>query len=152
MPVIPKDPLDWLTLFRQQVNVIFNYLSGMERNGAKDEHEYVPLVDIFETADSHVIEFELPGFDLRDLRLSICCTTLIFEGVKRQEHARRRFRFIRVERHFGHFSRMIEIPPMADINGVKAKYSKGTLSVTFPYLNDRQVVIKDINIECDEQG
>lgn len=150
MPVIPKDPLDWLTLFRQQVDVIFNYLSGMERNGTKEEHEYVPLVDIFETADSHVIEFELPGFDIRDLQLSICCNTLIFEGIKRREHPRRRFRFIRVERHFGHFSRMMEIPPTADIGAVRAKYANGTLSVIFPYRKDRQNVIKNICIECDE--
>lgn len=150
MPVIPKDPLDWLTLFRQQVDVIFNYLSGMERNGTKEEHEYVPLADIFETTDSYVIEFEIPGFDVQDLRLSICCNTLIFEGTKQRDHARRRSRFIRVERHFGHFSRMIEIPPMVDTSGAKATYARGTLSVAFPYLKDRQVVIKDISIECTE--
>lgn len=152
MPVIPKDPLDWLTLFRQQVDVIFNYLSGMQRSRSKQEHEYVPLVDIFETADSYVIEFELPGFNIRDIRLSICCSTLIFEGVKRREHLKRRSRFVRVERHFGHFSRMIEIPPMADIGAVRARYAHGTLSVTFPYQADRQVVIKEISIECDEHA
>jgi HSP20 family protein len=121
----------------------------MERNGTKEEHEYVPLVDIFETADSHVIEFELPGFDIRDLQLSTCCNTLILEGIKRREHPKRRFRFIRVERHFGHFSRIMEIPPMADISAVRAKYANGTLSVIFPYLKDRQNIIKNICIECD---
>jgi hypothetical protein len=27
MPVIPKEPLEWLNLFRQQMNEIFRYLS-----------------------------------------------------------------------------------------------------------------------------
>lgn len=146
MPVIPKDPVDWLTLFRQQVNVIFNYLSSAERLGGKEEHEYIPLVDIFETADNYVIEFELPGFDRSDIRLSVCCNTLLLEGVKRRD-SRRGFRFIRVERHFGHFSRMIEIPPDVDTQGVRARYDKGTLSVTFPRLHDSQNVIRDIPIE-----
>lgn len=146
MPVIPKDPVDWLTLFRQQVDVIFNYLSSSERLGGKEDQEYTPLVDIFETADNYVIEFELPGFDRKDLRLSICCNTLLLEGVKRKEH-RKGFRFIRVERHFGHFSRMIEIPPAVDIQGVKAKYDKGTLSVKFPRNNDSQEVIRDVPID-----
>jgi HSP20 family protein len=146
MPLIPKDPVDWLTLFRQQVDVIFNHLSSAERLGGKEEHEYIPLVDIFETADNHVIEFELPGFDRKDLRLSVCCNTLLLEGVKRKDN-RKGFRFIRVERHFGHFSRMIEIPPSADIQKIKAKYDKGTLSVTFPRIHDSQEVIRDIPID-----
>jgi HSP20 family protein len=147
MPVIPKDPMDWLTLFRQQVDTIFNYLSSLERRGGCDEHEYIPLTDIFETADSYVVEFELPGFERRDLNLSICCNTLIFEGTKRREHPRRGLRFIRVERHFGHHSRMIEIPPNCDLQGVRAKYDKGVLSVTFPRLTDGQLVIRDVTIE-----
>lgn len=146
MPVIPKDPVDWLTLFRQQVDVIFNYLSSAERLGKKEEHEYVPLVDIFETAENYVVEFELPGFDRKDLKLSICCNTLLLEGIKRKE-SRRGLRFIRVERHFGHFSRMIEIPPAADLQGVRARYDKGTLSVSFPRLQDSQEAIREIPIE-----
>jgi HSP20 family protein len=147
MPVIPKDPLDWLTLFRQQVDVIFNHLSSPERLRGKEESEYVPMVDIFETAETYVVEFELPGIDRCDLRLSICCNTLLVEGVKRKEQNRRGFSFIRVERHFGHFSRMIEIPPMVDIQGVLARYDKGVLSVTFPCLQDKQMVIRDVHIE-----
>lgn len=146
MTVNPKDPADWHTLFRQQVDVIFNYLSRAERTSGKEEQEYIPLVDIFETAVNHVFEFELPGFDKKDLRLSVCCNTLLLEGVKRRDN-RKGCRFIRVERHFGHFSRMIEIPPSADIQGIKARYDKGTLSVTFPRLHDSQEIIRDIPIE-----
>jgi len=146
MPLIPKDPIDWLTLFRQQVDVIFNYLSSTERLGGKEEHEYIPLVDIYETVESYIVEFELPGFERKDMRLSVCCNTLLLEGVKRKDN-RRGFRFIRVERHFGHFSRMIEIPPFVDIQGVKARYDRGTLSVNFPRLHDRQEVIREITIE-----
>jgi len=93
-----------------------------------------------------VIEFELPGFDRNDLRLSICCNTLLLEGVKRKVN-RKGFRFIRAERHFGHFSRMIEIPPAVDIQGVKARYDKGTLSVQFPRSKDNQEIIRDVPIE-----
>jgi len=147
MPVIPKDPLDWLTLFRQQVDVIFNYLSSLERGVGKQEQEYVPLVDIYETADDYIVEFELPGFERRDLRLSICCNTLVFGGVKRRDHTRKGHRFIRVERHFGHFSRMIEIPPSVDTQNVQASYDRGVLLVRFKRLHDRQMVIRDIVID-----
>jgi HSP20 family protein len=147
MPVIPKDPLDWLAFFRQQINEIFNYLSTLEGNENLGEHEYIPLLDIYETSDKFVVEIELPGFDRSDLALSICCNTLVVEGIKREEPGKRDVNYICLERHFGRFCRTVEILPTADVMGVTAKYEKGVLSVAFPRLKDKSLIIKDIPIE-----
>jgi HSP20 family protein len=72
MTLIPKDPLDWLPFFRQQINEVFNYLSTIEVNETNGDHEYVPMVDIFETAVNFVVEIDLPGFANGDIALSIC--------------------------------------------------------------------------------
>ena len=143
---IPKDPIDWLALFRQQVDVILNHLSSADRLGSRNEQEHTPLVDIFETADSYVLEFELPGFERCDLKLSVCCNTLLLEGVKRREK-RKGCRYVRVERHFGHFSRMVEVPPQADIQGIRAVYDRGTLSVILPRRRDSGDFIREIPIQ-----
>ena len=142
MAVIPKDPLDWLTLFRQQIDEVFNYLSSIE---VKDE--YIPLVDIFETSESFVVEIELPGFATADLSLSICCNMLVVEGVKREEPRSEEVSFICLERHFGRFCRAVEIPPAVDVNRVAAKYEKGVLAVFFPKLKDKSTIIRNIKIE-----
>lgn len=147
MPVIPKDPLDWLALFRQQINEIFNFLSTLEGRENLGEHEYIPLLDIYETADTFVVEFELPGFGKSDLALNICCNTLVVEGIKREEAGKGGTNFIRMERHFGSFCKTVEIPPAFNARGVRAKYLRGVLSVTFPRSKDNSVVLRDIPIE-----
>ena len=150
MAVIPKDPLDWLVLFRQQINEIFTFLSSLENGEGQGDNEHTPLIDIFETADSFVVEIELPGFDKRNLSLYVCCNTLGIEGVKREEPRRHQVNYICLERHFGRFCRTIEIPPAADIVGVTAKYEKGVLLVAFPKVTDKKLIIKDIPIEQGE--
>ncbi len=147
MAVIPKDPLDWLTLFRQQINEIFTFLSTIEAKENQGESEHAPFLDIFETADSFVVEVELPGFDRSELSLSICCNMLVVEGVKREEPRGKRVNYICLERRFGRFCRTVEIPPAFDAKGVRARYDKGVLSIAFPRLKETSTVIRNIPID-----
>lgn len=147
MAVIPKTPLDWLTLFRQQIDEVFTYLSSIEGKEGYGEREHAPLVDIFETAETFVVEIELPGFLREDLSLSICCNMLVVEGTKREDARSGEVNFICLERHFGRFCRAVEIPPAVDAAGVVAKFEKGVLSVAFPKLPDKSAIIRNIPIE-----
>lgn len=147
MAVIPKDPLDWLILFRQQINEIFTFLSTIEGGGKQGDNDHTPFVDIFDTADMFVVEIELPGFERSDLNLSICCNMLVIEGVKRQEKSGGRVNYICLERRFGRFCRTVEIPPGVDIKGVRATYERGVLSVSFPRMKDKSAIIRKITIE-----
>ncbi len=146
MAIIPKDPLDWLALFRQQINEVFNFLSAIELREPPGEHEYMPLVDIFETAESFVVEIELPGFSRSDITLSICCSMLVVEGIKREEARNSGVNFICLERHFGRFCRTIEIPPAVDPDRVTARYGRGVLVVGFPKVREKSI-IRNIPIE-----
>ncbi|HEY6006740.1 MAG TPA: Hsp20/alpha crystallin family protein [Geobacteraceae bacterium] len=147
MALIPKDPLDWLILFRQQINEIFNYLSLLEAGEKGSEREYVPLIDIFETADRFLVEAELPGFAPEDLSVSICCNMLVVEGTKRQDPPRKEGAYLCLERNFGRFCRTVEIPPGFDLAGVRARYVRGVLRVAFPRLPGKGAIIRTIPIE-----
>ena len=147
MAVIPKDPLDWLILFRQQINEIFNFLSTMETGAHPGESEHVPLVDIFDTVEMFMVEIELPGFHRSDISLTVCCNTLIIEGVKREEAKNRQSTYICLERRFGRFGRTVEIPPGVDLSRTRARYEKGVLSVAIPRVKDKSAIIRNIPIE-----
>ncbi len=153
MAVIPKDPLDWLTLFRQQIDEIFNYLSTLQGKDERGEHEYSPFVDIYETADRFMVEYELPGFEPEDLRVSICCNMLVVEGIKRDADRCQSGNYICLERHFGRFCRAVEIPPAVDSKSVTARYEKGVLQVSLPWLQDKGSIIRNIPIaQGDSDG
>ncbi len=145
--MIPKDPLGWLTLFREQINEVFNYLSSVEVRDSRGENEYAPLIDIFETPETYVVEVELPGFAKEDISLSICCSMLVIEGVKREEPRQEGVNFIRLERHFGRFCRAVEIPPAVDTHQISARYEKGVVTAVFPKLQDKSIIIRNIPIE-----
>jgi len=145
MAVIPKEPAAWLNLFRQQMNEIFRYLSTLEgREG--NEQELSPLVDVYETADSFVVEVELPGCRLKDVALSLCCSTLVVEGVSREETGPG-VNYLCLERTAGRFRRAIEVPPSADLDGVQARYRRGLLTVVFPCCRESKTHIREIPIK-----
>lgn len=146
MAVIPKEPLEWLSLFRQQMEEIFRFLSSLEGKDGFTEKENSPLVDIYETAGAFVVEVELPGCRIEDLSLSICCSTLVVEGIKRQD-ARPGVNYICLERRFGRFCRAVEIPPSIDLEAVRARFKKGLLTVHLPWLTNRRRHIREIPIE-----
>jgi HSP20 family protein len=147
MPVIPKEPLEWLNLFRQQMNEIFRYLSqSMEAREGVSENEISPLVDIYETAESFVVEVELPGCQKKDVTLSLCCSTLVVEGVAREESGAG-VNYICLERSTGRFCRAIEVPPGADLDGVQARYKRGLLTVVFPWSRKSRAHIRKIPIQ-----
>lgn len=146
MAVIPKEPLEWLNLFRQQMDEIFRYLSTLEGREGGAEQEHSPLVDIYETADSFVVEAELPGCDVKDISLSICCSTLVIEGATR-EGTVPGVSYIRLERFTGRFCRAVEVPPGADLGRAQARYRRGLLTVTFPWCKNSKPHIRAIPIE-----
>lgn len=146
MPVMPKEPLDWLTLFRQQINEICNYLAVLEKKEPSAEQACTPQVDISETAESFIVEIDLPGFQREDISVSICCNTLVIEGIKREEPRSENVNYICLERCFGRFCKTIEIPPGVDITTAAARYERGVLEVSFRRLTDK-AIIREIPIE-----
>lgn len=146
MVVIPKEPLEWLGLFRQQMDEIFRYLSTLEGREGYTEKEVSPLVDIYETPNAFVVEVELPGCEVKDITLSMCCSTLVVEAVSRDEVGPG-VNYICLERVTGRFCRAVEIPPQADLDHVKARYRRGLLTVEFPRSKDSKTHIREITIE-----
>lgn len=145
MAVFPKEPFGWLNHFRQQMDEVFSYLTALEgREGM--EHDVLPPVDMYETADSMVVEIELPGFDPEQISVRSCYTTLVVNCFKREERPAG-LNFICMERKFGRFSRAIEMPPDVDANEATARYEKGLLSVVFPKLPGKKMIIREIPIE-----
>jgi len=146
MAVIPKEPLEWLGLFRQQMDEIFRYLSTLEGREGLTEKEIAPLVDVYETPTSFVVEVELPGCAIKDITLTMCCSTLVVEAVSRDQ-APAGVNYICLERAAGRFCRAVEIPPTADLDQAKARYRRGLLTVEFPRSKDSKTHIREITIE-----
>lgn len=150
MALIPKDPIDWLNLFRQQMATIYRHLAQIEHQGHSDAPEFAPSLDVSETADRLIIEVDLPGVTIADLSITVCCSLLVIAGEKRPEPAPRASSLFCLERHYGRFSRTVEIPPGFALVQEQARLQRGVLTVSFPRLPATMPVVRQIAIEQGE--
>jgi HSP20 family protein len=150
MSLIPKDPLDWLHLFRQQMTALFGYLSQIESRDHGGLPEFSPALDIFETAERFVVEVDLPGANADDFNVALCCSLLVIEGFKRQEPVPRDGRLCCLERRYGHFCRTVEVPPGCALDQVQACFRRGLLTISFPRVFAAGSAVREVAIERGE--
>ena len=150
MALIPKDPLEWLNLFRQQMTVIFKHLSQVEEQKLASGPEFSPSLDISESADRFMVEVDLPGATTERLSVTLCCSLLVIAGEKRQEATTREVNLYCLERQYGHFCRTVEVPPGFALDQARASYRRGVLTVSFPRLPATAPMVREVAIEQGE--
>lgn len=90
-----------------------------------------PDVDVFETADAHVLHCDLPGIPREAVRIRLEGARLVIEGdraTSQPDGSRPRS----LERGHGAFRREFLLPTDVDAEGVTASLEDGVLTVTVP--------------------
>jgi HSP20 family protein len=106
-----------------------------------------PNVDISGTDTEYTITAELPGMTDEDISIELKGDALVLKGEKRQEKKSEEEGYYRVERSYGSFLRVLNIPQDADAEGIKAKYENGVLAITLPRKVEAIPETKKISIE-----
>jgi HSP20 family protein len=102
------------------------------------------------TDKEYSIAVEIPGVDQKDIKLEIVNDTLIIHGEKKQVSEDKDKNYYRLERSYGSFQRVLSLPEDADQNGVKARFSKGVLTVTFPRKSVPASQVKEIEVSTSD--
>ncbi|MDN3558045.1 Hsp20/alpha crystallin family protein [Halomonas maura] len=105
-----------------------------------------PRLDIAERDHDYLITVEVPGVEKQDLTLSLDADRLIIEGEKRQETTRQEDRYQRVERSYGSFRRLLDLPADARLDGIEAAFDKGVLRITVPRSGEAKASRREIPI------
>jgi HSP20 family protein len=131
-------------ILSRHIDEIRCLLHALELRDIDDEHGNRPLVDMYETSGEIVLEFDLPGFRIEDISLTVCGLTLVLEAQRPREQAEAQARFLCLERIQGRFHHAVHIPRSFDPGSISAEYRCGVLRVVCPKINDRKVPIKEI--------
>lgn len=125
-------PLRELSNLRREMDRIWDsfFSRGFELEPLPGE--WVPSLDISETADSIEVKAELPGMDPKDIEISLSGDNLMIKGEKKQEKKEKSKNYHRVETRYGAFSRSISLPASVKSEDIKAVYKKGVLSISLP--------------------
>lgn len=93
---------------------------------------WAPVLDMHETKDELVLNFELPGVTDKDVSLSITGDLLTVKGERAFNRDSQGENAHHVERVYGKFERSVELPMPVQADKVKASYRGGVLEVRLP--------------------
>ena len=109
----------------------------------------LPAVDIRETEKSYVLDMELPGYDEKDIEISIDGNSLSIAS--KQEETRDagedRGTWLLRERRFSSFSRSFKLPENANPEEVSAEFKNGILSMDISKRPEAQKRSIQINVK-----
>lgn len=89
-------------------------------------------VDMRETEDEVLVSAELPGVDPKEVELSVENDRLVIRGEKRHEKKEEKKGYLRMERSYGSFHRIVPLPSGVLAEKAKADFDKGVLTVHLP--------------------
>lgn len=91
-----------------------------------------PNLDIYENDREVIVEVELPGVERDDVRVLVLRDRLEIRGLKRGfSCSEPGFRFLLMEREYGYFQRIINLPRVLDSSSSRAVLKNGVLSIYF---------------------
>jgi HSP20 family protein len=91
-----------------------------------------PLVNLWEDENHLYAEAELPGLAPENLVVQVTEGNLLTVEGDRQPAADLKGDWLRQERGFGKFSRVIELPVAVEADKVEARFDKGVLALKLP--------------------
>lgn len=90
-----------------------------------------PSVNAWEDEKAYHVEAELPGFDQKDVTVTVLGNELRIEG-KREETSGDDRKVFHRERHTGEFARVLRFPVDLDDSKIEANFKNGLLTVVLP--------------------
>ena len=98
-----------------------------------------PLLDLYETTDSIIIEADLPGIDPEKIEVWILHGMLTIEGPKRRRlEEPGRVNYLCVERSYDAFRRVVKITVPINPKLGAATYDRGILTISFPKVEEKR--------------
>ena len=131
MNIVKWNPLRELEDMQMRLNRFFTEVPT-PRSEEPFFADWVPAVDIQETAQEYLIKAELPEMKREDVQVNVLDGVLTIEGERTQEKEEKGKKFHKTERSYGKFVRQFALPAEVDGAKVQAEYKDGVLNVHLP--------------------
>jgi len=132
---------------QSEVNRLFDSFLGRPTAAATGtgSRVWMPVVDMYETNDDLVLNFELPGVREKDISLSITGDLLTVRGERQFRQELKDDHTYHIERAYGKFERSVQLPMPVQAGRVTATFRDGVLEVRLP--KAEEVRPKEIKID-----
>lgn len=150
MAIVRWDPFkDFLSL-QQDMGRLFERTFGGEGKSLLGwaSGAWAPAVDMYETDKEVVMTAELPGLTAKDIDISLKDDTLTLRGEKKFSEEIKEENYYRLERRYGSFKRLVQLPSAVKKDKIKAAFRDGVLTVSLPKVEEEKP--KEIKVKVEE--
>lgn len=120
-------PISRLIRIEAEVNRIRSRRVMKQEYAAVWGTNWIPRVDIYEKPKELIVEAEIPGVLESDVEITVQSNRVEIQGQKREGFSSRQIKFLRLEREFGSFRRLIPLPATVVPEKARAFLSNGVL-------------------------
>jgi HSP20 family protein len=138
-------PFHEASQLRDEIDRIWQDFFGPGRGIHFMGEQWIPPVDILDTADKVTVKVEVPGMDIKNIEISLSRDVLTIKGEKKTERDDKGENFFLAERSYGSFSRSLRLPVEVEEDKIEATYKHGVLTITCPkkgMIKSKQITIK----------
>jgi len=118
---------------RQQTNRLFeDFFNGFGMEPFGGDGKFNPDMNVTEDDKNVYVSAELAGMDTEDIELSLSDNVLTIKGEKKGEKEHKDKGYHHIERSYGTFERILNLPAEVDEVKAEAKFEKGVLKIALP--------------------
>ena len=119
---------------QSEIDKVFgNFFPSVGLTNESDQTgSWAPRIDVVETDDSFLFEFDIPGVEKDAIHINLHEGVLSVSGERKTRELDDSDDVIRIERFTGHFYRSFSIPSALDMKKIEANYENGVLSLRLP--------------------
>jgi HSP20 family protein len=139
-----------LGIIQNEINTVFERFLSLASHTDPTKSSWIPLVDCYETEKKLVFKIEIPGVDMKSLKIEVRSGYLFIEGIKLSTEDCSDTKFLLMERSYGTFNRYIPINVTVDSHSATASIKDGILIVSFEKLSERRNRAVPIKIQYEE--
>ena len=113
----------------RDLDSVFNEFFGTPGWRNENQADFMPRVNIRESADDIRLTFEVPGMNKEDIKVTVKEDVLTVSGERKQAEKQENEKWVRSEIRTGTFSRSFTLPETIDTEKISADYNHGMLEV-----------------------
>eukprot|EP01124_Arcella_intermedia_P020378 TRINITY_DN27851_c0_g1_i1.p1 TRINITY_DN27851_c0_g1~~TRINITY_DN27851_c0_g1_i1.p1 ORF type:complete len:148 (+),score=33.93 TRINITY_DN27851_c0_g1_i1:29-445(+) len=112
-----------------------------------DPNLYRPNIDVCEEKNRILVHAEMPGIDRKQINIQVKNAALEISGRKEETNKQQGGTWLREERRYGEFRRVIPLPKNVDEKKICARLNEGVLEIEIPKTHIEEPKERRINIE-----
>lgn len=123
------EPWGDLRTLQKEINSLFDFDHFPTMTGLFDR-SFSPAIDVVENENGYTVACELPGFEQKDIDVTLASNVLTIKGQKKEEE--RKGKYYKKESWSGAFQRTLPLPVSVDGDKITAALKDGVLSIVLP--------------------